>query len=98
MLRQPGSPYVRGRSKALLKVKSFFDAEARVLNYSPGAGRHRGRVGALQVVSPCGIRFKVGTGLTDREREHPLPNHTHRIERDHLLLRYRAFEHEHLCE
>ena len=29
MLRQPGSPYEAGRSWTLLKVKSFFDAEAR---------------------------------------------------------------------
>jgi DNA ligase-1 len=71
MLRRPCSPYVRGRSSALLKVKSFFDAEARVLNYSPGAGRHSGRVGALQVISPDGVAFKVGTGLTDQERDNP---------------------------
>ena len=33
MLRQPGSPYVAGRSSSLLKVKSFHDAEAVVVGY-----------------------------------------------------------------
>lgn len=36
MLRKPGSKYVHGRSSTLLKVKSFYDAEARVIGYEPG--------------------------------------------------------------
>jgi DNA ligase-1 len=31
MLRQPGSMYVFSRSSTLLKVKSFSDAEAKVI-------------------------------------------------------------------
>lgn len=73
MLRQPGSAYVAGRSTTLLKVKSFLDGEARVLGYTAGAGRHRGRVGALSVVGPDGTRFAVGTGLSDADREAPPP-------------------------
>ena len=45
MLRQPGSRYEVGRSLTLLKVKSFRDAEARVLEHLKGAGRHKGRLG-----------------------------------------------------
>ena len=71
MLRQPGSRYVAGRSSTLLKVKSFFDAEAKVLSYKAGAGRHKGRVGALNVVTPGGVEFAVGTGLSDKQRENP---------------------------
>jgi len=71
MLRQPGSLYVAGRSSTLLKVKTFKDAEARVIGYEPGAGRHRGRVGALSVELANGIRFAVGTALTDLERDNP---------------------------
>jgi len=42
MLRQPASKYEAGRSLTLLKVKTFRDAEARVIAYEPGAGRHQG--------------------------------------------------------
>jgi DNA ligase-1 len=34
MLRKPGSMYVGQRSNTLLKVKSFFDAEAKILRVS----------------------------------------------------------------
>jgi DNA ligase-1 len=71
MLRQPGSRYVGGRSDSLLKVKTFFDAEARVLGHVGGAGRHKGRLGALRVELPNGTQFKVGTGFSDAEREAP---------------------------
>jgi hypothetical protein len=46
MLRQPESRYEAGRSSTLLKVKAFHDAEARVVGHEPGAGRHKGRLGA----------------------------------------------------
>jgi DNA ligase-1 len=71
MLRQPGSRYVAGRSASLLKVKSFRDAEARVVGHSKGAGRHAGHLGALEVELPDGTRFSVGTGLSDAERREP---------------------------
>ncbi|KAH3767555.1 DNA ligase [Pelomyxa schiedti] len=73
MLRKPGSHYVQGRSTTLLKVKTFHDAEAKVLGYEDGKGKHKGRVGALQVEFPNGKHFKIGTGLSDRDREHPPP-------------------------
>ncbi|PIW01717.1 MAG: DNA ligase [Deltaproteobacteria bacterium CG17_big_fil_post_rev_8_21_14_2_50_63_7] len=71
MMREPGSRYVAGRSTTLLKIKSFLDAEARILEHLPGAGRHKGRLGALRVELPDGITFSVGTGLSDAEREAP---------------------------
>ncbi len=71
MLRQPGSRYVAGRSDTLLKVKSFLDTEARVVGHQAGTGKHSGRVGALQLELPDGTRFKVGTGMSDAERESP---------------------------
>jgi DNA ligase 1 len=71
MVRQPGSRYVAGRSSTLLKIKNFFDAEARVIGHVAGAGRHRGRTGALEVELPDGTRFAVGTGLSDAAREQP---------------------------
>ena len=71
MLRQPGSKYVAGRSTTLLKVKSFRDAEAIVVGHQAGAGRHKGRMGALLVRMPDGTDFAIGTGFSDKERENP---------------------------
>lgn len=85
MLRQPGSFYEAGRSQTLLKVKNMFDTEARVINYTPGKGKFKGMLGALQcetlaatltiggkqVEVPAGIRFDCGTGLTDQDRRNP---------------------------
>src|SRR5262249_55634216 len=47
MMRRPQSRYEVGRSSTLLKVKSFHDAEGRVVGHVAGAGRHKGRLGAL---------------------------------------------------
>lgn len=71
MFRQPNSAYEVGRSMTLLKVKTFRDAEATVVGHQPGAGKHKGRLGALLVRLADGTEFAVGTGLTDRERESP---------------------------
>ncbi len=73
MLRQPRSKYEIGRSATLLKVKSFLDAEGRVVGHKAGAGRHKGRLGALQVELADGTRVDVGTGFSDAEREDPPP-------------------------
>ena len=71
MLRQPGSMYEVGRSSTLLKVKTFHDSEATVVDHVDGKGRHKGRLGALVVQLPDGTEFSVGTGFSDRERESP---------------------------
>lgn len=73
MLRQPGSKYHAGRSTTLLKIKSFHDAEARVVGHEAGKGRHKGRLGALLVELQDGTRFAVGTGFSDVERGAPPP-------------------------
>ena len=73
MLRQPASRYEVGRSATLLKVKTFHDAEARVVEHLPGRGRHAGWLGAVVAELPSGLTFSVGTGFTDAERENPPP-------------------------
>jgi DNA ligase-1 len=71
MLRKPGSKYEAGRSFTLLKVKTFHDAEAKVIDHVAGMGKHKGRLGALLVELEDGTRFNVGTGFSDKERESP---------------------------
>lgn len=73
MLRQPGSKYEAGRSHTLLKVKTFFDAEAKITGYEPGKGKHKGRMGAVVCEMPNGNVFAVGSGFTDKQRENPPP-------------------------
>src|SRR5690242_19458383 len=71
MVRKPGSLYEVGRSSTLFKVKSFHDAEGRVVDHVPGTGKHKGRLGSLLLEMPNGTRFNVGTGFSDAERENP---------------------------
>ena len=71
MMRRPRSKYESGRSSSLLKVKTFHDTEALVIAHLPGAGRHKGRLGALECDLPDGTRFSVGTGFSDAERASP---------------------------
>lgn len=73
MLREPRSMYQVGRSATLLKVKTFHDAEATVLDHQGGKGKHKGRLGALVVQLADGTEFSVGTGLSDKQREDPPP-------------------------
>ena len=44
-----------------------------MLEHLKGAGRHKGRLGALLVELPDGTRFSVGTGFSDAERGAPPP-------------------------
>lgn len=71
MLHRGASLYRAERNNDLLKVKTHDDAEARVVGHVPGKGKHAHRLGALLVEMPGGQRFKLGTGLSDAEREQP---------------------------
>jgi DNA ligase-1 len=73
MLRLASAPYASGRSDALLKLKPHLDDEATVVGYRAGKGRHAGRLGALQLQTPQGRRFFLGTGLSDALRDDPPP-------------------------
>ncbi|KAF0523896.1 DNA ligase/mRNA capping enzyme [Gigaspora margarita] len=71
MIRKPKSEYACGRSNTLLKIKTFFDGEALVEGYERGKGKYTGMTGALKCVMACGKKFKVGSGLSDKERKNP---------------------------
>ena len=73
MLRQPKSSYEIGRSVSLLKVKTFHDAEGRIIKHVPGAGKHKGRLGSVVCELPSGQTFNIGTGFSDAERREPPP-------------------------
>lgn len=73
VLHRADAPYETGRSGALLKLKPVQDADAVVVGYVAGRGRHAGRVGALTVRAEDGAVFQIGTGLTDAQREAPPP-------------------------
>jgi DNA ligase-1 len=71
MLHRADALYETGRSAVLMKLKPLYDAEATVVAYTPGKGKYTGKLGALVVETSEGIRFKLGTGLTDAQRENP---------------------------
>lgn len=71
IVRDPDAHYESGRSMSILKVKSCQDAEANVIAYLPGKGKHEGRLGALLVEEKDGTQFRIGTGFSDSERENP---------------------------
>lgn len=74
ILRKAGSFYRAGRSKDILKLKSYSDMEAVVVAHLGGEGRNAGRMGSLLVELPRNkLRFKIGSGFSDAVRKNPPP-------------------------
>ncbi len=73
MLHRRDARYRSGRSQDLLKYKPHGDAEAQVVAHLPGKGKYAGMMGALQVRTPEGRSFRIGTGFTDAQRATPPP-------------------------
>ncbi len=71
MLHRADALYATGRSGDLLKLKPYLDADATVIGHLPGKGRHAGRLGALIVLDDAGRSFRIGTGFSDAQRDHP---------------------------
>jgi len=53
-----------------LKIKRMQTAEAKIVGYKEGNGKHLGRIGAL-ICKYKGKLIRLGTGLTDQQREIP---------------------------
>lgn len=73
MLHRADAPYLTGRREVLTKLKPQFDAEARVVGSRAGRGRFAGQLGALELETPEGVRFHLGSGLPDALRRQPPP-------------------------
>ena len=73
MLHRAAAPYTTGRSDELLKLKPLLDTEAMVVGHISGKGKYEGMLGSLEVESPEGKRFRIGTGFTDAVRKNPPP-------------------------
>lgn len=73
MLHHQDALYRAGRSQDLLKYKPYEDAEAWVVGYTEGSGKYAGKVGALIVKRDDGRRFRLGSGLSDADRQAPPP-------------------------
>ena len=72
MLHKADAIYQQGRSKDLLKLKLFSDAEATVLGYRQGKGKFAAMIGSLRVNFSDKI-FYIGSGLNNKQRENPPP-------------------------
>ena len=71
ILQRANAPYYPGRHGGFLKLKPYQDDEAIVVGYKPGKGKYTGMTGSLIVEDPQGRRFKLGSGLSDSDRQHP---------------------------
>jgi DNA ligase 1 len=65
------APYATGRNDALMKLKPQLDAEATVVAHRAGRGKYAGLLGALDVRTPEGRRFLIGSGFSDAQRREP---------------------------
>lgn len=71
MLHHQDALYKTKRNNDLMKLKKFEDAEATVISHFPGKGKYQGFLGSLLVENNEGVRFKIGSGFSDQERQNP---------------------------
>jgi DNA ligase-1 len=71
MLHRADALYHAGRNSDLLKLKPYFDAEAKVIAHIAGKGKYTGMMGSLLVETAKGLQFKIGSGFTDQQRSNP---------------------------
>ncbi|SHG65133.1 DNA ligase-1 [Marinomonas polaris DSM 16579] len=85
MLHRKLARFERGRTDNLLKLKPHMEADAQVIEILNGSGKYDGMMGSVLVEMPSGIRFKIGSGFSDEERNSP-PNIG-----DNVIYKYHGF-------
>ena len=70
VVRNSNAPYIDKRTSEALKVKSFQDDECTIIGYTRGHGKFEGFVGALKCSWQDRV-LKIGSGLSDEERQNP---------------------------
>ncbi|KGY11192.1 DNA ligase [Vibrio tubiashii] len=88
MLRKIDSLYNPRRSSDLIKLKTYQDAEARVIGYRSGNGKYEGKMGSLLVQLESGTQFYIGSGFSDNQRKEPPQIGTI------ITFRYNGFTHK----
>lgn len=73
VLHLASAEFQAGRSEFVYKLKPQHDAEAKVIAIQAGQGKFQGMMGALQLETSDGKRFKLGTGFDNEERKNPPP-------------------------
>ncbi len=96
MLHRADAIYKKGRTRNLLKVKPYYDAEATVVAYTQGKGKFLGILGAILVKTPEGKQFRIGTGFSLEQRRFPPPigttiTYTYHGKTDRGIPRFASF-------
>lgn len=71
IVKDPTQLYHTGRSPHVLKVKNHNDMEGMVVAVNPGKGKFENMMGSLTLQLKDGLKFKLGTGFTKKERANP---------------------------
>ena len=75
MLHKKTALYKAERNDDLLKLKTFEDAEGKVIAHIAGKGKYAGKLGALlieiETENHQKIHFKIGGGFSDQQRKNP---------------------------
>lgn len=79
VVRKNSAPYESFRTKNAMKLKIYEDAECKVIAHNAGKGKFEGKLGSITCEQAFTnaqgqsktLRFKIGSGFTDKERENP---------------------------
>ena len=71
VVRDASLPYYTGRDDNALKVKSYIDEECEIVGYNKGRGKNDGVIGSLSCRMKNLQIIKIGSGLSQHQREIP---------------------------
>ncbi|MCW8838579.1 MAG: DNA ligase [Thiovulaceae bacterium] len=71
VVRVGNLPYYTGRDNNALKVKSYQDAECKIISYNNGDGKYKNKLGSLNCKLKSDRIIKIGSGFSDKQRKNP---------------------------